>query len=343
VDVVAENLSLSWTGGRGIVFAGARASGVVRSQLSDLGEGGITLAGGDRAKLAAARLFAIDNRIVRFARLGRTYKAAVHLEGVGNSAVGNYIAEAPHLAIEIHGNDHEVRLNEITAVVRETSDAGAVYTGRDVTARGTVIRHNFIHDIRAAPGFEVKGIYLDDFASGFAIRENVFLRVDQPVFIGGGSDNQVVRNVFVAASPAIHIDARGLSWARPALRDPASAMRRRFFAMPVGGALWRQRYPALMRYQISIPHGPSGIVVADNIVAGGDALRLEPPADQSAFAGTTTPKFVSIGNTQPYEASANSAAMLLAELARRLRESGARQTVKGLLRQPLDRRSILKP
>ncbi len=105
--------------------------------------------------------------------------------------------------IGIHGNEHRIVGNELTHLLMGTTDNGAIYAGRDWTARGTVIAGNFLHDIRADPGFENKGIYLDDEASGFVIRQNLFLRTDQPVFIGGGRDNIVERNLFVSSSPAI--------------------------------------------------------------------------------------------------------------------------------------------
>ncbi len=38
------------------------------------------------------------------------------------------------------GNDHEVAYNEIYRVCTQTGDAGAVYMGRNLTMRGTVIR-----------------------------------------------------------------------------------------------------------------------------------------------------------------------------------------------------------
>lgn len=79
----------------------------------------------------------------------------------------------------------------------------------------------------------MKGVYLDDMASGFTVTGNLFLRVDQPVFLGGGRDNRVEGNVFVASSPAIHVDSRGQTWARDAVTDPQSELRAAYAAMPV--------------------------------------------------------------------------------------------------------------
>lgn len=343
-DVLAERLDVRWAAGRGAVFVNARASGIVASRLTDLGEGGVTLAGGDRRLLVPARLFASDNRIERFSRLGRTYKAAIRLTGVGNKAVGNFIADGPHLAIDVQGNDHIIRLNEIADVVRETSDAGAIYTGRDITARGTVIEHNLLRDIRAMAGFEVKGVYLDDFASGFTVSENIFLRVDQPVFIGGGSDNTITGNIFVASSPAIHIDARGTTWAGGALSDPTGTLRQGFEAMPVTTGPWRLKYPTLAAFPFASYRVPARIVLEGNIVAAALPLRLEAPATRAVFTERTAPSFITIdGADAAGLAGSRSPSALLTVMARRLRAPYAIITVRRIPAHLLDRRSILKP
>ena len=186
-----------------------------------------------------------DCRIRDYAQLARTQSPAITLEGVGQVVEGNYIHDTDEYAILLRGNAHRVAWNEIARVLSGSTDSGAIYSGRDWTARGTVIEHNYLHDIRAAPGFEIKGVYLDDMASGFTVRDNLFVRVDQPVFLGGGRDNRVADNLFVESSPAIHVDARGRTWARDAITDPQSELRAAFAAMPVGSKLWRARYPGL--------------------------------------------------------------------------------------------------
>ena len=196
--------TIRWTGLHGASFVDSAESGIATSDISDTGEGGVLLSGGDRRTLAPAGLFVRDCRIVRFARIGHTFKPAVDIHGVGNIVAGNYIAEAPNFAVMFQGNDHLIEGNEITDVVNDTSDAGALYSSHDWTARGTIIRGNFLHDIKGRqPGFETKGVYLDDYTSGIAVRGNLFLRVEKPVFIGGGRDNLIEGNVFIASPPAV--------------------------------------------------------------------------------------------------------------------------------------------
>ena len=103
-----------------------------------------------------------------------------------------------------------IEFNEIHHVCLETGDVGAIYTGRDWTLRGNVIRHNFIHHTGGV-GMGSMGIYLDDCVSGTQIYGNVFCKVHRAAFIGGGRDYKVENNIFVDCTPAVELDGRGLS------------------------------------------------------------------------------------------------------------------------------------
>lgn len=274
-DVVIEDCTIRWTGGRAATFEDTAGGGIARSSIRETGAGGVLLYGGDRLNLVPGGLAAVDNRFERFARLSTTYAPAVELGGVGNAAVGNFITDADHEGIEFRGNDHVIERNEISAVMRDSADGGAIYTGRDWTARGTRIRHNFIHDVQPAAGMEVKGVYLDDMASGTIIDGNVFLRVQQAVFIGGGFDNQVTGNIFVAAEPAVHIDSRGIDAYREHIDDPGSELRTRFAAMPVRSEVWSARYPTLPGLLQGQPQLAARNVVTGNLLAAVAPLDLQ--------------------------------------------------------------------
>lgn len=291
-DVVLHNCTIRWAAGRGLVIAGARGAGLRRSVIADTGEGGVFLDGGDRITLTRADNFVQDSLLVRYARLGRTSKDAVAVNGVGMRVVGNVITQAPHHAIRFQGNDHLIAGNEIFDVVNDTSDAGAVYTGRDVTAQGTVIRGNFIHDILPArtegrTPFEVKGVYLDDLASGTTVTGNLFLRVEQPVFIGGGRDNVVTRNLFVSSSPALFVDGRGKVWPMPAFDSPGNAFYAAWREMPITGSLWAARYPALAGIKGDDPLAAKRNVFRDNVMVASGAPQIRDgarPQDQIVTA-----------------------------------------------------------
>ncbi|WP_232629377.1 right-handed parallel beta-helix repeat-containing protein [Methylobacterium sp. Leaf118] len=286
-DVIVRNSALAWAGLRAAVFENVQGGGLERCAIADTGFGAVRLVSGDRATLTPGGLFLRDSRITRHARLSHTQSPAVELDGVGARVIGNYVHDAIDYAVYLRGNDHLVADNEITRLLDGATDNGAIYAGRDWTARGSTIRGNFLHDIRTRPGREVKGVYLDDMASGLTVEGNLFVRVDQPVFIGGGRDNIVSGNVFVQSSPAVHIDARGLTWAAPSVADPASEIRAALAAMPVGSALWRRRYPSLAGILTNEPGRSRDNRIAGNIFWASEPFRYEAPArasDQSILS-----------------------------------------------------------
>jgi hypothetical protein len=242
---------------------------VIGCDVYETGDGGIFLTGGDRKTLTPARLLAENNHIYNFGRWCHTYRPAVGVNGCGNVVRSNLIHHGPHNGIQLSGNDHLVELNEIHSVCHDTGDVGAFYTGRNWTARGTIIRNNYWHHISGPGMLGAMGIYLDDQASGFTVAGNVFFKVTRAVFIGGGCDNVVDGNVFVDCKPAVHIDARGLGWQKKATDDPKGELRSSLAAMPYQNELWSKRYPNLVNILSDDPGTPKRNTVAHNVCVGG--------------------------------------------------------------------------
>ena len=245
--VTLVDATLRNAGNRAVVIDGGNAVALRRVAMSDLGEGGVVVSGGDRHSLAPSGHVIEACRIERFALHSRSYRPAISVEGVGVQLLRNRVADGPHAAIVFGGNDHRIEGNLISDVVTETNDAGAIYTGRDWTARGTVIAGNLLQNVYARlPGtFSVMGIYLDDQASGTTIAGNVFANVSRAVLIGGGRDNVVERNIFVASSPAIFADNRGTTWQREQTLDVNGQLQRNLRNVPVASQAYRSRYPHL--------------------------------------------------------------------------------------------------
>jgi Right handed beta helix region len=262
-------------GGWAVKVAGGEGHAVVGCDITATGEGGIALAGGDRKTLTPAGHLAENNHIHHYSRWNRMYQPAIALNGVGNRAVHNLIHDAPHEAIAFSGNDHVIELNEIHHVCEESNDAGAIYSGRDWTMRGTVIRHNYLHHIQGFEGRGCVGIYLDDMFCGTQITGNVFYQVTRAAFIGGGRDNVVENNIFVECKPALHVDARALGWAADSV---PSTMTERLRAMPYRDALWRTCYTKLVSVLDDEPAAPRGNRVAHNISQGGRWDEIEAKA-----------------------------------------------------------------
>lgn len=217
-NVTVAGCTVRGLGTSGIVIDGGIAHRVLSCDLFELGESGVLVSGGDRKTLAPAGHVVENCDIHHHSRLCRTYRPAIGIQGVGNRALHNRLHDGPHNAILMGGNDHEVAFNEIYRVCTQTGDAGAIYMGRNLTMRGTVIRHNYFHDIgptlKAKDGFvDVMAVYLDDCFCGTTIVGNLFDRAGRAAMIGGGRDNTITDNLFIECNPAIHVDARGTGWA----------------------------------------------------------------------------------------------------------------------------------
>ncbi|MDD8026393.1 MAG: right-handed parallel beta-helix repeat-containing protein [Acidobacteriota bacterium] len=261
-------------GGDAVVIEGGEADEVRSCDIHDLALGGIRLVGGDRKTLVPAGHSAVNNDIYRFSRWIRTYQYAVRLEGVGAVAAHNRIHDAPHEAISLSGNDHVIEYNEIFDVCRETGDSGAFHTGRDWTWRGNILRYNYIHDLKGPGLHGVMGIYLDDWGSGFTILGNLLVRAGRSIMIGGGRDNLVENNVVIEGSPAIHVDARGLGWAKYYFDGTTPTLFKTYREMRAGEPPYSDRYPALKTLLDDEPALPKYNKILRNISWGGRWLDV---------------------------------------------------------------------
>jgi hypothetical protein len=185
-------------------------SGVDSCEVFDV-KFGITMNGGDRNTLTPANLFATNNHIHDWSRWDRTYAPAVSSFGCGNRIAHNLMHDAPHLAISYNGNDHVMEFNEIHDVVLESSDAGAIYSGRQWDYQGIMIRNNFIYNVVNSLSSDIHGVYMDDMLSGHTIFGNVFYNMAGiAVLNNGGRDNIIDNNVFANCNWATFASRRGV-------------------------------------------------------------------------------------------------------------------------------------
>jgi hypothetical protein len=275
-DVVLSDCYVGHSGGGGVSIEGGQNVHIERCVINDISDAAVALSGGDRKTLTRADHLVLDSIICNFGLDAHDYAPAVDLQGVGSSVSGNLITEASHSGILVGGNEHLIAGNEISRVVREGGDAGAIYMGRDWTQRGNIIKENFIHDIGdATPGSTSMGIYLDDQFSGTSVSGNIFLRVALPILIGGGRDNEVQDNVFaVFHRGAVLVDNRGESWQREMDKD-GGALRKRLDDMPYQNDLWSTRYPRLKNILADRLGSPVGNTARNNIAIGGRFLETQ--------------------------------------------------------------------
>lgn len=230
--------------------------------IYDVGSMGVRMSGGNRSTLTPCKNYVMNCHIHHYAQRKKVYTPAVRIYGVGHRIKHNLIHHAPHQAIGFDGNDHIIEFNEIHNVVLESSDAGALYSGRDWTFRGNVIRYNFIHHIPHRPGFGSKVVYMDDCAGGAEIFGNVFYKTRESVFIGGGRDNIVKNNIFIECEQPIHLDIRGITWDHFRPDGPMYEPLKRF---RVTEPPWSVRYPKLARIVNEHPQAPLGNVLMNNV------------------------------------------------------------------------------
>jgi Right handed beta helix region len=264
-------------GGSALSISGGSNHGIVGCDIYQCGAGGVSLSGGDRKMLTAASHYADNNHIHDYGRWQPMYSAGLNLSGVGLRATHNLIDNAPHQAISFGGNDHLIEFNEIHSVCYESNDAGAIYSGRDWTMRGTIIRHNYLHDISGFEGRGCVGVYLDDMFCGTEIIGNVFYRVTRAAFIGGGRDCRIENNIFIDCRPAVHVDARALGWAKYHADDWVKEGHEKgtLSGIQYQKPPYSVRYPGLMDILSEEPEAPKGNVITRNICVGGRWEEIE--------------------------------------------------------------------
>ena len=195
---------------------GANAEGIERNprngyifencRFADNGSGGLRITGGDRKKLLPSENVVRACDFFWNCRVKRNYAPSISIEGVGTAVEHCNLRGAEHQLISFRGNDISIRNNSFQDACANASDMGCIYTGRDPSNKGIVIENNFFSNIRAAnPDAKVCAVYIDDGSGGMKISKNIFCRsgttgssdVFAAVFLHGGHDNVVSKNVFI--------------------------------------------------------------------------------------------------------------------------------------------------
>ncbi|MBQ3822154.1 MAG: hypothetical protein II807_03805, partial [Thermoguttaceae bacterium] len=185
----------------------------------------------------------------------------------------NLVEDAPHMGMGFGGNDIVIEYNEISDVCQESNDAGAIYTGRNWTMRGNILRGNYMHDITGFEGRGCVGMYLDDMFSSAAMEGNLYVNVTRASFIGGGRDCKIVDNVYINCKPALHIDARALGWCADHADGWIQEAKEKgtISGIKYDQPPYSERYPELASIfaEGKTPKAPEGNVISGNICVGG--------------------------------------------------------------------------
>ncbi|GIH19366.1 hypothetical protein Raf01_75380 [Rugosimonospora africana] len=260
---------------------GGSYSGFSDNVVHDTGSGGFSIGAGNLATLRPGNLFATNNDIYRYATRYQTYSAAIQVYGVGNRISHNKIHDAIHLAIKISGNDQIIEYNDIYNVVTNTADSGAIYSGRDWTQQGTVIRYNYLHDLGQGSNDDV-GIYLDDMESGQYVYGNVFENLPTAIK-HSGRDNNIENNIMINVKKPVLIGNWGSVFA-----GPGGPLVTELKAVPYQADPWLTRYPHLA-----------------NILNDQQTLPKYNSITKNVYVGSGSPDIVSTTNGTSAEANIN--------------------------------------
>ncbi|EFC40385.1 predicted protein [Naegleria gruberi] len=268
--LIVNSCTISNTGNVGLAIGNCLTGCKVTSNtMYELGQGGVSVSGGSRITLTNTDLIVMNNTIFNFSRIGKTYRGAVSLSGCGVKVMHNVLHTASHVAILHSGNNHELSYNEIYNVCTQTGDAGAIYSGRDWTMRGNVIKYNFIHHIRGPGQLGTSCIYLDDQYSSADVYGNVLLECYRAILVGGGRDNGVRNNIFINNTISIHVDNRGYNAPNNSVQ-----LMKNLQNMPYQTEPWASAYPSLVNILNDDPHAPKGNKVVFNLMSGTTSLNI---------------------------------------------------------------------
>jgi hypothetical protein len=278
-SVLLSGCTVRQISGTGVHISGGSNCGLDRCHVNLIGKSAVSLNGGDRKTLTPSKHFATNCRISHFARLIKTYCPAVMLQGVGQIVSNNHLHDAPHCAILFGGNDHQIAFNHIESVCLDTSDAGAIYCGRDWTLGGNRIHGNFIHHLGSAIHHQNWGIYLDDMASGIEVSQNIVMDTSAGFLIGGGRSNVIKDNVIINCPlKSIVFDARAhaTDWAAEHVKMPNGTLWTRLNEMPFKSGVWNKRFPYLADIEADAYKEPRRNQVTGNLLFGTPAMDLDP-------------------------------------------------------------------
>lgn len=230
--------------------------------ISDIGYVGILYReAGDRQTLTPNGSVIKDNTITRTGVQRNAGGYAIDITNtVGTLLSGNKIFDLPHGGIlYMTCNDAIIEYNEIYNVIKETSDAGAIYSGRDWTTRGNIIRYNYIHDIVDINNVNnASAVYLDDMHSSTEIYGNVMYKVSQAILLGGGRDNTFTNNLIIDCNNWIEADMRGT-------RADLTYMKHMLSQVPYTSDEW-SKYDNLVNILNDEPEKPKYNTIKDNVV-----------------------------------------------------------------------------
>lgn len=174
--------------------------GIKNSEIRNV-DVGLLMYAGDQMKLKKGNCYATNNIFENFARKRFCYDPAVTTGGCGNKILNNEIKNGPHMALWAGGCYNEIAYNDISDVLKETADSGAVYMNNQLICLGNEIHNNYFHDIKLCDRlkeniFGIRAFYFDDYTGGQNAYNNIIANVQgYGLLSNGGSWNKMNNNI----------------------------------------------------------------------------------------------------------------------------------------------------
>jgi hypothetical protein len=223
--------------------------------IKSIGGTAISLDGGNSTTLAKSNNTVIGCDISDWAYYDRVYTPAIKINGVGSNILGNRIYFAPHGAITIHGNDHLIERNEISNVLLEFRDFGAIYAflGRNQLMRGHIIRQNYFHNIGNI-GEGVFVVYADESTSGWLIENNLFYKIGSKnarvsaIMSNSSSYLNIKNNLFLDCSETFELSLHFATWGKRRYTDSFKKLwEKQYGHTNAISEVYLRRYPELKK------------------------------------------------------------------------------------------------
>ncbi len=223
----------------------------------EVGSTGIAVDGGDRLNLTPGGHVVENCDIHHYARVQKTYRPAVALNGAGNRMAHCFIHDAPHQGVSYSGNDHVIEYCEFTRIAQETGDVGAIYAAMDWSYAGHIFRYNYFHHIHGPGELGCFTVYPDLPCGGIHLYGNVFYDVDQGFLTNSGRGMDIENNIFLRCKRTFRFNV----WGELPMFRPGGAwkMVERLEQVKYDQAPYSTRYPFLARLAEDFAKGEPGV------------------------------------------------------------------------------------
>lgn len=169
---------------------------IANNEVTRTGGRAIDVTGGIQETLTPGNNRVYNNAVHDWGKVQEN--SGISITGVGNKADHNEVYDYVDMGIRYDGSDLIIEYNLIHDIALQSSDSGAIYTGKSYINRGSIVRYNAVYNIGTVGVSSPNGIYLDDAVSGQTVYGNLVINVpDNGILVGGGRDHNIWGNVVI--------------------------------------------------------------------------------------------------------------------------------------------------